>query len=244
MDHEYTNKYFEYIEEGSVPSARAVSGALMPLLRPTSLLDVGCGRGAWLEQWHKAGVTDYFGVDGPYVDTAELRIPAERFARHDLSRPLDLGRRFDLVQSLEVAEHLPRAAAQTFVENLVRHGDTILFSAAVVGQGGEHHVNERPLEYWRALFRAEGYAAYDLVRPLIAGRNDVEPWYRFNTILYCTESASERLPRVAAATQIAEEDRIHEGGDLSWALRRALVRLMPRPMVNWIAKAKAGRTLP
>ena len=48
------------------------------------------------------------------------------------------------------------ASAAGFVDNLVRHGDVILFSAAVPHQGGEHHVNEQPPEYWRELFARPG----------------------------------------------------------------------------------------
>ena len=63
----------------------------------------------------------------------------------NLANPVDLGRKFDLVQSLEVGEHLPKSAADTFVETLVKHGDVVLFSAASVGQGGHDHINEQPL---------------------------------------------------------------------------------------------------
>ncbi|MDP6884692.1 MAG: hypothetical protein QF830_11185, partial [Rhodospirillales bacterium] len=43
--------------------------------------------------------------------------------------------------SLEVAEHLPPDAAETFVATLVAHGRLVLFSAAPPGQGGLNHVN-------------------------------------------------------------------------------------------------------
>ena len=87
------------------------------------------------------------GLDGPFVNRNELLIPNERFSVAELTGPISLGRQFDLVQSLEVAEHLPKTSAERFVQTLVTHGTRVLFSAAIPGQGGENHINEQPLEY-------------------------------------------------------------------------------------------------
>ena len=126
-----------------------------------SVLDLGCGQGVWLASWVRLGAKDVQGIDGPYVDQERLHIPKERFQGRDLARPVDLGRHFDLVQSLEVAEHLPQSAAEQFVDSLVRHGPLVLFSAATPGQGGENHINEQPWEYWREKFAARGYEVFD-----------------------------------------------------------------------------------
>ena len=56
---------------------------------------------------------------------------------------------FDLVVSLEVAEHLPKECADIFVDSLVRLGPIILFSAAIPQAGGTCHINEQWPEYWR-----------------------------------------------------------------------------------------------
>jgi 2-polyprenyl-3-methyl-5-hydroxy-6-metoxy-1,4-benzoquinol methylase len=142
--HLYRPEFFDYIERGSLRSAATVIPIIRSLARVESVLDIGCGRGAWLSEWRRQGVGDVAGADGSYVDQASLAIPVEQFIATDLSQPIDLRRRFDLVQCLEVAEHLPADSADTLVDSLVRHGSVILFSAAVPGQGGEHHVNEQP----------------------------------------------------------------------------------------------------
>jgi 2-polyprenyl-3-methyl-5-hydroxy-6-metoxy-1,4-benzoquinol methylase len=83
-----------------------------------------------------AGVHDICGVHRDYVSRSQLLIPDELFRAADLARPLALGRRFDLVQSLEVAEHITPAASEAFVENLARHAERfVLFSAAPPGKG-------------------------------------------------------------------------------------------------------------
>ncbi len=128
--HEYTEEFFEYIERGSIASAKRFSKLLVPMLNVSSILDVGCGRGAWLREWQAAGVATVHGVDGPYVRRDLLLIPVQNFSAVDLSTPFDLQRRFDLVSCLEVAEHLPKSCSETFVSSLVAHADMVLFSAA------------------------------------------------------------------------------------------------------------------
>lgn len=239
--HEYNDTFFDYIEQGALASARAFVHVLGPALAPASVLDVGCGREVWLQAWGETGVGAVCGIDGDYVDVSKLRIPGGAFIAKDLARPFDLSRRFDVVQSLEVAEHLPPPSSEDFVASLVRHGDIVLFSAAVVGQGGENHVNERPLEFWRQLFAAHGYEAYDAVRPLVGSNRDVEPWYRNNAILYANREGSARLPASSRATRVPPNRPLAEGGSIAWRARRVLVVRMPRPVVNWIAAANARR---
>jgi SAM-dependent methyltransferase len=245
MEHTYSDTFYQYIESGARQSAQAVSTLIMAALPVTSVLDVGCGRGVWLSEWEKAGVADVVGIDGSYVDQANLAIDPQHFCPRDLMEPFDLGRRFDLVQSLEVAEHLPHATARGFVESLVRHGDIVLFSAAVRGQGGEHHVNEQPLQYWRELFAPFGFAAFDAVRPRLAGQRTVEPWYRYNTIIYANADGRQRLPADILAHKVKDRQILDDGGDLRWKLRRKTLQALPQVAVTWLAmqnaKARAGQ---
>jgi SAM-dependent methyltransferase len=239
-EHVYSTDFYDYIDAGSRASARAVSGLILGEMKVKSLLDVGSGHGAWAAEWMKAGVKDVVAVDGDYVARDQLAIPPEHFRAHDLATPLDLKRKFDLVQSLEVAEHLPGARAAGFVDNLVRHGTVILFSAAVPHQGGEHHVNEQPPEYWRKLFAAQGYEVFDWLRPRLADRREVKAWYRFNSFIYASKTGQKRLSKSILATKVSETQALEIGGDLSWMLRRAAVRLIPTALVKPIAMAKAS----
>jgi SAM-dependent methyltransferase len=240
MPHVYTNEFFDYIEKGSRASARALIGLTQPWLNTGSVLDLGCGRGAWISEWQKSGVADVLGVDGDYVDRDNLAVPQENFHAADLTRPVELGRRFDLAQSLEVGEHLPEAASRMLVESLVRHSDRVLFSAAVVGQGGEFHINEKPLSYWQALFAEHGYQAYDCIRPHVREDASVEPWYRYNTVLYVNAAGREGLPQEVLETAVADGRRVPLAGSAAWRLRRGVVSMMPRPMVTRIAQAQAA----
>ena len=239
IEHQYSHDFYDYIDAGSRRSARAVICLLLPEMTIASLLDVGAGHGAWAAEWLAAGVGQVLAVDGDYVQRDQLAIPAGNFLAHDLATPLNLKRRFDLVQTLEVAEHLPHAKADLFVENLIAHGDVILFSAAVPHQGGEHHVNEQPPEYWRSKFAARGFAPFDFVRPALADKDDVMPWYRFNSYIYANVAGQKRLSQSILVTRVAEGEKLTIGGDMKWALRRAAVRMIPTALVKPIAMAKA-----
>ncbi|MEG3154383.1 methyltransferase domain-containing protein [Sphingomonas sp. RB1R13] len=238
-DHVYNSDFYNYIDDGSRASARTVAPLLLGEMKIDSLLDVGAGHGAWAAEWAAAGVGDVLAIDGDYMKTDQLVIPAERFRAHDLATPLDLGRKYDLVQSLEVAEHLTADKAAMFVETLTRHGDVVLFSAAVPHQGGEHHVNEQPPEYWRQLFAAQGFAAFDWLRPRLAGQAHVKGWYRFNSIIYANAAGQEQLSPSIRAARVADGKPIAIGGDFAWAARRAMVRLIPTGLVKPMAMIKA-----
>jgi SAM-dependent methyltransferase len=167
---------------------------LLTLIQPASVIDVGCGLGTWLAAFERAGVRDVLGVDGDYVPRAALEIPRERFVAHDLRRPLRLGRTFDLVVSLEVAEHLPSECATTFVDTLIGLGSAVLFSAAIPFQGGESHVNEQWPDYWARLFERRGFVAVDCLRRKIWQHPEVAWWYAQNILLYVERRRLESQP--------------------------------------------------
>jgi SAM-dependent methyltransferase len=164
-------------------AAREVVPIVLQLTKSTSVVDIGCGTGTWLKVFEENGVNDYLGVDGDYVERSMLKIPDRLFHAHDLTKPLILSRKFDIVISLEVAEHLPEQCANIFVESLVRHSDVILFSAAIPGQGGQHHLNEQWPEYWQKKFEQFGFYFHDVIRPEIWSNERVDFWYRQNIFL-------------------------------------------------------------
>ena len=238
--HIYTDTFFDYINQSARASAQPLIGYLYPKLRPTSVLDLGSGRGVWLQEWQRKGVADVLGVDGDYVDQDTLAVERDAFLAADLTQTLNLGRRFDLAQSLEVGEHLPRAASEMLVSSLTAASDRVLFSAAVPGQGGEHHINEQPLAFWQELFAARGYRPFDCVRPVLRSNRKVAPWYRYNSILYVNEEGRAGLPDDIMRSEVPEGTPVKEGGDLVWRLRRAVVSHLPRQTVTQIAQVRAG----
>ena len=240
MSHVYNNTFFDYIDAGAQSSARAFTSLLMDWLKPASVLDLGCGRGVWLGEWQAAGAKTVLGVDGDYVDRAQLAIPKDSFRAEDLTKPLTFDRRFDLAQSLEVGEHLPTEASDALVGSLCAGSDRVLFSAAVPGQGGEFHINEQPLSFWQEKFEAHGYRAYDCIRPHLTGNQNVEPWYRYNAILYVNDEGAKSLPDAVLKHAVPRGEKVQNAGHLGWRLRRAVVRHLPQRTVTQIAQTRAA----
>jgi SAM-dependent methyltransferase len=236
--HRYAPSFFDYQQVGSLVSARAVVPLLLRHLKPRSVLDVGCGAGAWVRAWLDAGAPEVWGVDADYVRPQQLLFAPSRFRAVNVAAPFDVGRAFDLVQCLEVAEHLDPAASETLVENLVMHAPIVLFSAAPPGQGGEHHVNERPYGYWRGLFARHGFELFDFVRPLIAHRADVEPWYRYNILLFARADLGGELDAAIAATHVPATRPVPDNAPFAWRMRRRALSWLPVPAVSALASAK------
>ncbi len=175
-----------------------------------SLLDVGAGVGTWLKAAEELGIRDIAGIDGIVADPAQLHVRPGLIQIFDLTKPVSLGRHFDVVLCLEVAEHLEEGAAATLIETLCAHGDLIFFSAAAPGQHGEHHVNCRWPTYWQSVFNAAGYACRDDVRGRIWDNAAIEPWYRQNifTAHRALEAAGTepRIPHVVHPDMIRHMD--------------------------------------
>jgi hypothetical protein len=139
IKYEYGAGFYRANASIAVRSAERIIPKLIMAFPVRRVVDFGRGRGAWLSVWAKAGAA-VTGLDGPFVDTQQLLIDPACFHNADLAGRIDLGRQFDLVQSLEVAERLPGTSAEGFAETLVANVSQVLFSAAIRGQGGEYHI--------------------------------------------------------------------------------------------------------
>jgi len=230
----YSTRYYRIQAAASRLSSDIVVPMVVELVRPRSVVDVGCGMGAWLASFSECGVKDVFGIDGDYVDRAQLQIDETCFTARDLTRPLDIDRRFDLVVSLEVAEHLPESAAAPFVQSLVSLGQAVLFSAAIPYQGGTGHLNEQWPEYWAALFAEHDYVPIDCLRRRIWNNPSVEWHYAQNILLYVhrdTLDASPALSAEYARTSLDQLALVHPRKLLNQCDPRYL---SPTSLVRWL----------
>ena len=126
-----------YSKDEGLNSARVVVPYIVEVLAPRSVIDVGCGIGTWLSVYLKCGVKQIVGIDGDHVPLDMLHIPEECFITEDLTKSDDSQlRKYDLVNCIEVAEHIAPSKAEKFVNFLISLSDTIVFSAAIPGQMG------------------------------------------------------------------------------------------------------------
>lgn len=197
----YDRAFYTRYQGVSKRSAREVIPLILELVQPNSVIDVGCGVGAWLSVFAELGVHEIRGVDGKWVDKSMLLIPKNCFVSRDLTQPLQMNRTFDLVVSLEVAEHLPIQYAEIFVDSLTRLGPVVVFSAAIPRQGGTHHVNEQFPNYWAKLFKKRKYVTVDPIRKKIWQNENVESFYSQNILFFVEENSLENYPLLKAAFQ-------------------------------------------
>ena len=206
----YDNAFFSSLNRTSLGSARIVVPILVGLLHPESVLDVGCGQGAWLRTFQEEGVKVIRGIDGDYVDRSRLLIDSNTFSAFDLTIPLRIEGYYDLAVCLEVAEHIPAKHGRQLIQTLTAAAPVVLFSAAIPGQPGTSHINAQLPGYWRALFAERNFSMFDPIRPLIREDRRVAWWFRQNLLLFANDSA------ITQHHQLQQYNCPPEVPDLEW----------------------------
>lgn len=107
-----------------------------------SVLDLGSGLGHASLYFHRAGL-QVIAVDGLRANIERSLYPTLKV---DLSRS-GVVCRVDLVHCQEVVEHVDERHLENVLGALAC-GGIILMTSAPPGQGGHHHVNEQPVQYW------------------------------------------------------------------------------------------------
>lgn len=142
-----------------------------------------------------------------------LVIPHERFSQQDITLPglkeKIPEKNFDLTISSEVAEHIDPQDTETFMDNLTSFSDVILFSAAIPGQGGTHHVNEQWPSYWIEKFSARGFVPVDCIRPRIWDDKEISIFYRQNMMFFVKENKLGNYPSINSEAGKKVLDIVH-----------------------------------
>lgn len=158
--------------------------AVLKVFAPSCVIDVGCAVGE-LVKWYLDHGVDAYGLEGSRNCLPFLQVSEDRVLIRDL-RLVNTGiGKFDLVQCLEVAEHIEPEYASTFVDNLCSLSDSILITAAPPGQRGHYHVNCQYGWYWIEKFKDVGYSQrYEKVEEMqrllepVRKKKEMSAWYR------------------------------------------------------------------
>lgn len=175
---EYDAAFYKVEERTALASAQIVLPSVLAATGARSVVDVGCGTGAWLAVAAEHGCQIY-GHDS--YDGA-LLIHPDSYIRGDIEEGVPCNG-VDLAICLEVGEHLPPSSAGPLVDGLCG-AQFVLFSAAIPGQGGVHHVNEQWGTWWAALFAERGYVGSSDLRWQFWADREVADWYRQNILVF------------------------------------------------------------
>lgn len=186
------------------------------------------------------GATRILGIDGTDLPPSDLLIDKSEYRIADLSTSISIDQSFDLAISLEVAEHLPEPSAADFISMLTSLAHVVLFSAAIPGQGGVHHINEQWPDYWAKLFDQHNYGFCDVLRLGFWDDQRVKPWYAQNMLIYLDRSQSHRWPQLEShLSKPGETPRAMVHPEIfelrvteSATLRRRLNRLKPWKIIT------------
>ena len=188
----YHSAYFDTdVEPAAARASKVITESICRDLKPSSVIDLGCGTGALLAELAKRGV-DTMGLEysDAAVEIARARnVNVRKFdVRFDSVETLG---RFDVVCCTEVAEHVPGKFAARLVGSVTSLARIAVFTAATPGQGGVDHVNEQPHDYWIEKFAKAGYD-FDSQRSA-AWRAEwrqagIQDWYWKNVMIFSTRA--------------------------------------------------------
>lgn len=163
LNKHYTKEYFSG-HQFYKDTYKEIAAYLYDYLKPDSVIDVGCGAGYMLEYF--AHLIPAQGIDGSPAVLEVSEVPS-LITIMDFRLPQQISSNYDLVLSIEVAEHIEEQYADNFVDLLTGLGKRVLMTAAPVGQGGTMHVNCMPYEYWIVKMDKRGFTYNQLKTELI-----------------------------------------------------------------------------
>lgn len=134
---------------------QGIADRIIEDIQPKTVLDAGCALGFLVEGFRNRG------VEGWGVDISEYAIASV----HEFIRPFcrvgsvfePFERKYDLIVTIEVAEHLQPLLSKQMIANLCAHTDDIIFTSTPFDYKETTHFNVQPPEVWSREFARHGF---------------------------------------------------------------------------------------
>lgn len=246
----YTEDFYKSVDSRASNTAKYVFEILGNFFKIGSVVDVGCGSGAWTRTAVEQGVHCAFGVDlqcslnlikdnedfHAFLKEGKILLVERDFVK-DVETSLPAA---DLALCLEVAEHLPNDVSKSLVARLTEASNIVVFSAALPGQGGTYHINEQPMKFWISEFAKFGFEPYDVFRDILATYQSVPRFYALNMLLFVSR-ANQATDTLLAESNSLQDYKITSFNQLDKRttverLRYSLVRLLPVKIVTLLSQ--------
>lgn len=243
----YSTEFYRSVDERARGTASTVLGLLkdMGALRSgATLVDLGCGSGAWTGEFSRSGAfSSIIAMDLPssidylleakakFSDTVTL-VSAD-FCADNFRPPAG-----DLIVSTEVLEHLPADCALRVFRAFAQF-EAVLFSAAQPGQGGTHHVNERPMTYWVQEARGLGFLVYDPFRKSLLSDPSIPRFYGHNLLLF-VRPGSLTHQSILRTGLVPDVEIVPDLRSPFEKLRYSVLRVVPHRLVTKLSRVRAA----
>ena len=137
-----------HIDEGAVSKLIEKYGC-------QSVVDVGCGPGGMVEHFKNRGM-EVLGIDGDNVVKRPDNIK-KNIVIHDFQNgPYEPDKIYDLAWSVEFVEHVWPKYMTNYIATF-KKCRYVIFTHAIPGQPGHHHVNCRTADYWLGVMEGNGF---------------------------------------------------------------------------------------
>jgi SAM-dependent methyltransferase len=169
---EYDETY--YVNNGQLgdrPALRYYARLVAGYLRPTRILDVGCGTGHLLARLGRQWPADGLEVSAFSAAQARRTSPGSTVWQAGSELPAD---RYDAFTAIHVVEHIPDESLRSLLADLRRatteRGRALVVTPDPAGRAhalhgprwgaltDPTHINLKPHAQWRAFFEGEGFA--------------------------------------------------------------------------------------
>jgi SAM-dependent methyltransferase len=246
----YSEEFYQSVDNRASETAKVIFRELRNYINVTSMVDAGCGSGAWVRTAIDEGLTQTFGVD--LSSSLNLIRRNKSFEKMLANGSLILNERdfvedsksnlpvADLAICLEVAEHLPPKIAASLVARLTEASRFVIFSAAQPGQGGTYHINERPIEYWVEEFAKYNFEPFDPFREILRNTQSVPRFYALNMLLFVSKGSINNDKRVVSKSsldnvRVDRKDQLDKR-TLIEKVRYAFIKKLPVKVVTALSK--------
>lgn len=191
----------------------AIARRIKTDINPATVMDAGCAMGFLVETLRECEI-EAFGMDistfaiqqvlpgiQPYCEVGSITEPFQR--------------KYDLIVSIEVLEHLSPRDAEKAVQNFCEHTDDVLFSSSPYDYTEITHFNVQPAEYWTELF-----ARHSFYRALDFDATFLTPWaIRFRRVKdplhHIVREYERSLNRLTLENRAVRDMNVHQKGVIS-----------------------------
>jgi SAM-dependent methyltransferase len=137
---------YDKLNEEEQPFADRLAYYIKQFISPNDVLDIGCGPGTYVYSLRRMNIT------ATGIDTI---IGKEHLRKQSILDMTD--EKADLVICMEVAEHIDARYEDVIVKKIASAvGRTLIWTAAIPGQGSVGHINCKNKEEWSKKLSAEG----------------------------------------------------------------------------------------